>query len=324
MEIKNNLEIRKANINHIENIASIEKFLWNEPIENRIEKLKWKSKSLNNTIFGAVAFLKDELVGYRGIMFSKIKLNGQEFKLLHFTDAVVHEKARGMSLLKKMNEFILNEYKSDFDFSYIYFPNHVSGHIYRSQGHKDFHYIDFFRRCVVNPLAFTDVKYLVLSEPSQINQVLSNNNVNKVTFQVMIDEDFITWKLREPNKNYIFCISEKDKNIFTWLELKKNSVEIQMLNYDKLNECLNLAKSVARKNKKLVVNIPVLEFQDKKLHKVFKENGFYKWKILNKIRANTFSKRAILSKKLNDQLSSESIKIFNDQTLWEYHNITFV
>jgi len=320
----NELFIRKVSKEDLSTIARIEEFLWDEPLESRIHKLEWKTRGLPPEYVGAVAILNNEIIGYRGIMTTNIVLLNKSFRLLHFTDAVVHEKARGMSLLKKMNEFILNEYKSDFDFSYIYFPNNVSGHIYRSQGHKDFHSIDFFRRCVVNPLAFTDVKYLVLSQPSQINQVLSNNNVNKVTFQVMIDEDFITWKLGEPNKNYIFCISEKDKNIFTWLELKKNSVEIQMLNYDKLNECLNLARSVARKNKKLVVNIPVLEFQDKKLHKVFKENGFYKWKKLNKIRANTFSKRAILSKKLNDQLSPESIEIFNNQTLWEYHNITFV
>lgn len=324
MEIKNNLEIRKANINHIENIASIEKFLWNEPIENRIEKLKWKSKSLSNTIVGAVAFLNDEMVGYRGIMFSKIKLNGQEFKLLHFADAVVHEKARGMSLLKKMNEFILENYKNEFDFSYIYFPNNVSGHIYRSQGHNNFQQVQFFRRCMVFPISFNSMKFQVISDSNEIKNTIVTCQNNKETFKIIIDEDFIRWKQMEPQKKYDFYVSMDDKSVFVWLEIKSKSIEIQMLNYDKLQECLELAKCVARKNSKFLLNLPIIEYQDKNFSRLLTKKGFYKWGFMNKLRANTSSHRPILSKKLNDNLSPESIEIFNNQTLWEYHNITFV
>jgi len=318
------LTIRKVNTNDLTTIAKIEEFLWNEPLDYRISKLNWKLKDLNNSKLGAVAFLNNELIGYRGIMFKIVKLNGQKFKLLHFTDAVVHEKARGMSLLKKMNDFILDEYKNEFDFSYIYFPNNVSGHIYRSQGHKDFHFVQFFRRCMVIPISISSTKFKTIIDIDQIETILSNYQINKENYHLVIDSDFIKWKQAEPEKKYIFCVSEDDKSIFTWIELKKYSIEIQMINFEKLDDCLKLAKSIARKYNKLIVNLPVIEFQDTKFREVFLKNRFHKWEFMNKFRSNTSSIRPILSKKLNDNLSPESIELFNNQTLWEYHNITFV
>ena len=58
--------------------------------------------------------------------------------------------------------------------------------------------------------------------------------------------------------------------------------------------------------------------------KILSKNGFYKWQILNKLRNNSFSSRPILSKQLNENLENSVVNIFNDQSLWEYHNITFV
>ena len=95
--------IQKVNSSDLAAIAKIEEFLWNEPLESRLEKLKWKTKNLTSGFVGVAAYLEDELIGYRGIIVSEIEIKSQCFRLLHFTDAVVHEKARGMSLLKKMN-----------------------------------------------------------------------------------------------------------------------------------------------------------------------------------------------------------------------------
>jgi hypothetical protein len=321
---KNFIEIKKANFEHLEGIAQIEEFLWDDNILKRIEKLKWKSRNLNMDFVGAVAFLNDELVGYRGIMFSKINLNGLIIKLLHFTDAVVHEKARGLSILKKMNDYILDEYKNEFDFSYIYFPNNVSGHIYRSQGHYDFQNILFFKRSIVLPFTFENINFKQLTESLKIKKVIDKWYSQSGKFKIIIDEDFINWKISEPEKKYKFYVSELSDEIFIWIEVKKRSIEIQMLNYNKLEECLNLAKMVARKTNKWIVNIPVLEFQNRELSKIFTHKGFYNWEILNFIRKKTTSYRSILSRKLDYDLSTEKEDAFQDQSNWEYHNITFV
>jgi hypothetical protein len=255
---------------------------------------------------------------------TNVTIKTKSFRLLHFTDAVVHEKARGMSLLKKMNEFILNEYKDFFDYSYIFFPNKVSGHIYRNQGHKDFQDVFFSRRSMVFPLIKKKKEFKLINSSIEIYNFLENQNKHQESFKLDLNEDFIKWRMNEPSKDYQFFVSSKESDVFVWIEIKPKSIEIQMLNFKKLEQCLKLAKSIAVHLNKWIVNFPILSTQNNKFGKILSRNLYFQWYFLNKLRPNTSGYRPILSKALNDKLTKEEISLYENQELWEYHNIIFV
>ena len=137
--------IRKVIDADFNTIAELQSLLWGGGLSYRLEMIQWKCGALNISKFkGAVALDNDKIVGYRGIVHSQVKIQGKVFDLLHYTDAIVHPDYRGKKMLVQLNDFIAETYKNCFDFTFIFFPNKVSGHIYKTQKNMDFCQLFFF------------------------------------------------------------------------------------------------------------------------------------------------------------------------------------
>ena len=316
---------RKVIDNDFNAIAELQTFLWGGKLSYRLEMIQWKCGELNSSKYrGAVALQNNKIVGYRGIVHSQVKIEGKVYDLLHYTDAIVHPDYRGKKILVQLNDFIAKTYKNCFDFTFIFFPNKVSGHIYRAQKNIDFLSIIFFYRKFLLPLK-SPVDFKIYEKKEIIaEKILRVNSSSNDVMQYKFSFEYLNWKLKEPNRTFLLIESKSNLDAIVLIEKKSSRIEILFLNYSLVGECLNIVSHYARNNFVLVIDLPVLSFQEKKIARYLSQNGYRKWSFLNHFKKNFFSRKPILSKKINEHLTEEEEKLFLDVENWNYHHITYV
>ena len=317
--------IRKVIDADFNTIAELQSLLWGGKLSYRLEMIQWKCGALNSSKFkGAVALEDDKIVGYRGIVHSQVKIQGKVYDLLHYTDAIVHPDYRGKKMLVQLNDFIAETYKNCFDFTFIFFPNKVSGHIYRTQKNIDFLSIIFFYRKLLLPVRsrvdFETYKKNEVIAEKILRVNMSSNDIMKYEFSLT----YLNWKLQEPNRTFVLIESKSNSDAIVLVEKKSNRIEILFLNNSFIDECLNIVSHYARNNFVLVIDFPLASSQEKKIAAYLSQNRFRKWAFVNRIKSDFFSRKPILSKKINDHLTEEEEKLFLDVGNWNYHHITYV
>lgn len=319
------LFLRKVIDSDFNSIAELQSLLWGGELLYRLEMIQWKCGALNSSKFkGAVALENDKIVGYRGIVHSQAKIQGKVYDLLHYTDAIVHPDYRGKKILVQLNDFITETYKNCFDFTFIFFPNKVSGHIYRIQKNIDFLSINFFYRKFLLP-----IRSKVDFEIHEKNEVIAEKilRVNKSSKDIMkfeFSSAYLNWKLQEPNRTFLLIESKSNSDVLVLVEKKPNRIEILFLNYSFVDECLHIVSHYARNNFVFIIDFPLACSQERKIATSLNQNRFRKWAFVNRIKRNFFSQKPILSKKINEHLTEEEEKLFLDVGIWNYHHIIYV
>jgi hypothetical protein len=319
------LFFRKVIDSDFNTIAELQSLLWGGKLSYRLEMIKWKCGELNSSEFkGAVAVENDKIVGYRGIVNSQVKIQGKVYNLLHYTDAIVHPDYRGRQILQHLNNFIAETYKNCFDFTFIFFPNQVSGHIYRKQQNNDFLSIIFFYRKFLLPIP-TRVDFKIHEEIDRIaEKILIVNEGSSDIMSFDFSLSYLNWKLREPGRTFVLIESNSNSETVVLIEKKPKRIEILFLNYTRLNECLEVVSKYAMNNFVFVIDLPLACSQEKKISPFLVQNRFRKWAFMNRFKTNFYSQKPILSKKINEHLTEGEEKLFLDVYNWNYHHITYV
>jgi len=317
--------LRKVDESDFKEIAELESLLWGGEFSFRLEMIQWKCGDLHNSKYkGAVALENGKIIGYRGIIHSEVKIQNKAFNLIHYTDAVVHPSYRGKRLLEKLNDFIMKTYENCFDFTFIFFPNKVSGHIYRKQKNIDFITINFFYRKIILPIPCRE-KYNLISSLGDISdKIIQVNQNSKAITRFELSKKYLNWKLKEPNRKFLLIESKVIPEAVVLFEKKNKRIEILYVNYAVIDQCLMIVSNYSRNNFVLMIDFPLATLQEKLLKTNLNQFRFRKWIFLNQFKKHFFSQKQILSKKVNENLSEEDENLFLNLENWNYQHIIYV
>lgn len=319
------MELRLLEKKDISQIAELEKHLWKEGYKEREKKLIWKyEKAPENKYLGAVAVENNKIIGFRGLVSSNWRGNGKTLKLVHFTDAVVSPDHRGKGVLSKLNKFLQTHYKDKFDLIMVFFPNEISGHIYRSQGVSSFFKVGFFYRKFLIKKKKPSKKFEVISNDNEI-YLLLESYYNRIPQKIHLDysEDYINWKLSEPDKKFVVLRSKNNPECFAIIDDAEKKVEVQFFCEDQVKESLKLIENYARLAKKSYINLPLSSQTDNSVIKVVLKRGFKTYSAINLFKQDFFAQKDVLIRTFNENNSDLSRTIKSPEK-WDYQHFIYV
>lgn len=319
------MELRLLHSEDLSQIAELEKHLWKEKLNEREKKLIWKYVNVpEDKLLGAVAIENNEIIGFRGLVSSKWNTGGDTLKIIHFTDAVVSPDYRGKGVLSKLNSYLESQYREMFDFVMVFFPNEVSGHIYKSQGIAPFFKVDFFYRKFLLKTKTSSKNYEIVENSSEVCSMIENY-YTRISQKIHLEysKEYVTWKLNEPNKNLVVIRSINNPECFSILEDLEKKVEVQFFCEDLMNECLKLVENYAKSKQKSYINLPLSNQTNDKVKKAVLKRGFRTYRAMNLFNTAFFTSKEILLREFNEANKDISVVIKLPEH-WDYQHFIYV
>ncbi|MCF0207789.1 MAG: GNAT family N-acetyltransferase [Bacteroidales bacterium] len=323
-----NLQFETLNTSHAKGIISIEQYLWGGDETYRSQMFQWKylDNPFHNKLTGVVATDGGSVVGFKGLVPNEWHFNGKLYRTVYYTDAVVDPKYRGHNILSKLNNFLREYYKNEFNYIIVLFPNQASGHIYKSQNVNPYSKLTNYKK--ITSLG-KSVDFNIIDNIHDMFQIMSDiNPAQRNTFDLVLTEDYLKWKLSEPNRKFVFAYSSLSQS-YVIAEVRKKNIEIyDFASKQSVNDSLLLINTLARKLNKFYINIPLYDNQNDVALESLLSNGYKTFSWLSKFKKDYKVSKELLISPLKPDSSNEDFMVdgyrIDDYKIWNFKHLYYV
>jgi hypothetical protein len=321
----------QLNESHYKGVIELEAFLWGGDNNYRTAMFNWKyvDNPFPNKLTGAVAICNGQIVGFRGLVPNYWNYQNYNIKNVHYTDAIVHPEFRGHNILAKLNLFLTKLYKEVFDYIIVLLPNPISGKIYRSQGLKQFSKATFYKKFVLFP-----PKKIALKQINSIDEIwkiiVSCKKTTEDSIQFNLTKEYFNWKIKEPNKNFVFIVNENPKSFcYTLVERRTKNIDVFDFGFQNtMNDVLDLLNYYTYTQKKKYINFPLYENKNHLILPYLKKAGYktFSW-ICNFKKNYTYSKDLLIgpfnNKHNQESIAFDKLNIYMAKS-WNFKHLFYV
>lgn len=308
------ITIKEYSKEYTDQCAELLQHLWKEDEKDRIERFNWtynECPNYNRPLSVIAVNENNEVMGFRGYFINKFLLNQNQYPVAQIADTVVSPKARRMGIFQKMNVFSISLLEQN-NISFILNtgPSWPPYYGNKKIGFKDLsHFHSLYKFSAYN-MAYEKIfkhsrtewnnrdsikikdkhREVVLSkrvDDNILNQLAELNIQDKIVSS--LDFENIKWRIKRPNRNYIFAYSVGHNNKLT------SFIMLGTKDYYNYNIGFTLIKNkddlkrvfkIFRKKYK-PASVAIWDFAiDKLTSKTLKKIGFIKIPFINRIRKN--------------------------------------
>ena len=252
---------------------------------DRLIRFEWRyiKNPYKDRPFIYVALDGDKIVGFRAFVCQLFIIDGKEYKVLSPADAIINPEYRRRGIFSKLNNLFLQDISSDGYEDFIILnlssnkfstPASLKLGWQKADGLKNYMYrfsaINFFKTYLTNNKQITSSNSKKLNiEISDILHIdeLAEFNASHRESEILVnihDYEYYKWRYESSNENYIYAYRRSEKNLVSYIILKRNSKFYYSLIEFGLTgkkEFKNLIKIVTKK-----LSIPILSVFSVSMH----------------------------------------------------------